>query len=153
MTAEKVNIINRKARFNFEILEKYEAGIALVGCEVKSIRAGKVSLAESYCKFDDTELYLIDCHIAPYEKASTHNIYSPTRPRKLLMHKSELRRLRGKVTEKGLTIVPLRMYNDRHLIKVEIALARGRKKVDKRAEIKKRDLEREARRFRAKFDF
>ncbi len=147
MSGEKVNIVNRKARFNFEILEKIEAGLVLEGAEVKSIRAGKISLAEAYCKFRDTELYLLDCHISPYERASTHKSISPTKPRKILLRKTQLRRLLGKVTERGLTIIPLRVYNVRHLIKIEIALARGKKKLDKREEIKKRDLEREVRRF------
>ncbi len=147
MAGDKVNILNRKARFNFEIIEIFEAGIALEGTEVKSIRAGRISLAEAYCKFRNAELYLLDCHIAPYERASTHCVVSPTRPRKLLLHKSQVKRLLGKVSEKGLTIIPLRVYNARHLIKIEIGLARGKKKVDKREEIRRRDMEREARRF------
>lgn len=146
MAGEKVNIINRKARFNFEILESLDAGVALQGAEVKSIRAGKISLAEAYCKFRGGELYLMDCYISPYQHASTHEKLSPNRPRKLLLRKAQLKRLLGKVTERGLTIIPIRVYNDRHLIKVEIALARGKKRADKREEIKKRDLEREARR-------
>jgi len=150
VAGEKVNILNRKARFNFQVIETFDAGIALVGSEVKAVRAGRISLAEAYCKFQDTELFLMGCHISRYERASTHEAIDPLRPRKLLLRKSQLKRLRGKVTERGLTIIPLRVYNDRHLIKVELALARGKKKADKREEIKKRDTQREARGLRGK---
>jgi len=146
VAGEKVNIVNRKARFNYEVVSSREAGIALAGAEVKSIRAGRVSLQEAYCKFEDAELFLIDCHIAPYAQAGTHARLSPTRPRKLLLERSELTRLKSAVSERGLTIVPLKMYNRGPYIKMEIALVRGKKRVDKRRTIKERDLAREQRR-------
>jgi len=146
VAGEKVNIVNRKARFNYEVLSTREAGIALAGSEVKSIRAGKVSLQEAYCKFDGGELFLVDCHIAPYAQAGTHAKLSPTRPRKLLLRKHELARLKSVVSEKGLTIIPLRMYNRGPYMKLEIALVRGKKRVDKRRTIKERDLKREQQR-------
>ncbi len=145
MADERVNIFNRKARYEYEILDTFEAGIVLEGSEVKSVRAGKVSLAEAYCRFIASELFLVDCHITPYAQAGTHSALSPTRSRKLLLKKAELRRLHGKVTTKGLTIVPLRIYASKRLMKVEIALARGKKTADKRKTIRDRDLQRESR--------
>jgi SsrA-binding protein len=150
MADERVNIINRKARYEYEILDTYEAGIVLEGSEVKSVRAGKVSLAEAYCRFIGNELFLVDCHITPYAQAGTHSALSPTRSRKLLLKKTELRRLHGKVTTKGLTIVPLRIYASERLMKVEIALARGKKTADKRKTIRDRDLQRESRGLKGK---
>ncbi len=148
MGGATINITNRKARFRYEILNRYEAGLALKGSEVKSIRAGKISLAQAYCKFVSDELYLFDCHIASYPQAGTHERLSPTRPRKLLLHRSQLRRLQGQVATRGLTVVPLRVYDKGRRMKVEIGLARGKKAVDKRRTIKERDLEREARAYR-----
>ncbi len=147
MAGEKVNIANRKARFQYEILEEFEAGIALAGSEVKSVRLGNISLSEAYCKFVDGELFLVDCRISPYKQAGAHTDLSPTRPRKLLLRAAQLKRLQQKVTTKGLTIVPLRVYNSGRLIKVEIGLARGKRVGDKRETIRRRDEEREARRF------
>jgi SsrA-binding protein len=146
----RINIVNRKARFEYEILDTYEAGVVLEGSEVKSVRAGKVSLAEAYCRFIETELFLVDCHITPYSQAGTHALLSPTRMRKLLLKRYELRRLNEKVTTRGLTIVPLRIYSHDRLIKVEIALARGKKLTDKRKTIRDRDLQREARGLKGK---
>jgi len=145
MGSGTVNITNRKARFKYEILERYEAGIALKGSEVKSVRAGKVSLAEAYCRFADNELFLLDCHIAHYPQAGTHGVLSPTRPRKLLLHRSQLKRLHGHVATRGLTIVPLRIYDKEGRVKIEIGLARGKKAVDKRRTLKERDIQREER--------
>ena len=148
MVVEKVNAmkvitVNKKARFNYEIIDKYEAGIALKGTEVKSVRAGKVNIRGAYGIFKGGELFLIDMHISPYSKASIFN-HDPTRPRKLLLHKRQLIRIAIKVNEKGVTIVPLRLYfNDSGKLKVEIGLARGKKLYDKREVIAKREAERE----------
>ena len=132
-------IRNKKARFNFEILEQAEAGISLTGSEVKSLRAGKASLEEAYAVIRDGEAFLRDCNISPYPQAG-YAQHKPTRERKLLLHKREIRKLFTKVTQKGLTLVPLKMYfNERGLVKVLIGLARGKKIHDKRQDMKKRD--------------
>ncbi len=137
---------NRKALHDYFIDETYEAGIVLRGSEIKSVRAGRVSLKEAYVRIDDNlEAWLIDAHIAPYESASHFN-HDPRRPRKLLLHKQEILRLWNKVRQKGVTIVPLRMYLKDGKAKVEIAVARGKKKYDKRAEIARREMEREIQR-------
>ena len=137
---------NRKARFQYELLEKFEAGLMLQGTEVKSLRDGKLSLTEAYCRVDGQgEVYLLDAHIAPYGHGNRSN-HDPLRPRKLLLHKLEINRLIGKVKEKGLTLVPVRVYFKGGKAKVEIALAKGKKIHDKRETIKKRDQERDARR-------
>ncbi len=134
---------NRKARHNYEILETYEAGIALRGTEVKSVRQGKVDFTGSYARFRDGELWLEDLYIAPYEKGSYTN-HDPRRPRKLLLHKHELNKLRGRVEQRGLTLVPLKIYfNDRGYAKVLLALARGKRDYQKKEDDKKRTLERE----------
>lgn len=141
----KVVASNKNAYHNYEILETMEAGLSLTGSEVKSIREGRVSLKESYADFQSDELYLLDCNISPYHAANVFN-HEPTRPRKLLLHRRELKRLAGKVQERGLTLVPTKVYlNDRGLVKVELALARGKKTYEKRETIKKRDVEREIR--------
>lgn len=136
---------NRAARHFYEILEVYEAGIVLKGFEVKSIREGRLQLKESYAAFEKGELFLYNCHISPYS-FHTHLSLTPLDPlrkRKLLMHKMELKRLRGKSEEKGLTLIPLKLYQKGRKIKVEIALCKGKKFYDKRESIKKRDFERE----------
>jgi SsrA-binding protein len=141
----KVIATNKNAYHDYEIVETFEVGIALTGSEVKSIREGRLSLKESYADFNQGELYLIDCNISPYHAANVFN-HEPLRPRKFLLHKRELKRLAGKVQEKGLTIVPTKVYfNDRGLVKVELALARGKKTYEKREALKKRDIEREIR--------
>jgi len=148
MAAEGTKLIadNRKARFNYELFDRVEAGIALKGTEVKSLREGKLSLVESYCRIDDDEqVYLVDAHIAAYGHGNVHN-HEPTRPRRLLLHKREIRRLRAKVRERGLTLVPTRAYFRRGKVKVEIALAKGKKQHDKRQVVKARETEREMRR-------
>lgn len=142
---------NKKARHNYQVVEEYEAGIALKGSEVKSVRAGKVSISDSYARVKDGELWLENMFIAPYDSASVFG-HDPKRPRKLLMHKKEIVRLAGKVAQKGYTLVPLEVYiNDRGLVKVKLALAKGLKKHDKRAAIIereiKRKMEREAKRW------
>ncbi len=138
-------IENRKARFDYEVLETIEAGIELKGTEVKSVRAGKVSLAESFGRIRGGELFLYGCEISPYENAGYAH-HDPTRPRRLLLHSREIARLAGKVSQKGLTIIPVRMYFKRGWVKVLLALARGRQRYDKREAIKKREQKREIRR-------
>lgn len=134
---------NKKAHHDYEILERYEAGIVLQGSEIKSIREGRVNLKDSYAKAKDGELWLYDMHISPYDKASFFN-HDPLRPRKLLLHKSEIIRLIGKVNERGLTLIPLKIYiNDRGKAKIELALAKGKKLHDKRKAIAEKDLRRE----------
>ena len=145
MAGRTPEIKNKKAYYDYEILEKYEAGIELKGTEVKSLREGKANLRDSFVRIENGEAFLFNAYIAPYTHGNLFN-HEPTRRRKLLLHKSEIRRLFGKTQEKGLTIVPLRMYfNSRGKVKVEIALVRGKKKYDKRETIKRRELEREAR--------
>lgn len=143
--AEKTFVTNRKARHDYHVLETYEAGIALAGSEVKSIRAGQVNFKDSYAHVRRGEVILENVHISPYEPASRFN-HEPERPRKLLLHKREIRKLIGKVEEKGKTLVPLRMYLKKGRVKIELALAEGKKDYDKRQDIAKRDMEREMRR-------
>lgn len=138
----KIIATNRKAKHNYFILDSYEAGLALRGSEIKSIRAGQISLAEAYVRTDGVEAWLVDAHIAPYKQASIHN-HDPQRQRKLLLHAREIRELHENIKQKGLTIIPLRVYLRDGLAKVEIAVAKGKKKFDKRADIAKRDAQRE----------
>lgn len=138
----KVVANNKKARHDYFIEETYEAGISLTGTEIKSVRQGKVSIKESYARIENEEVILYGMNISPYEQGNRFNV-DPLRPRKLLLHKSEIRKLIGQTTLKGLTLIPLRMYiNDRGLAKVDIALARGKKLYDKRHDIAKRDADR-----------
>lgn len=143
MRQSKDLITNRKARHDFHIEEAYEAGIALTGTEVKSLRAGKGNLKDSYARIENGELLLYNMHISQYEQGNRFN-HDPTRTRKLLMHKREIMRLFGYVKEKGYSLVPLRVYvNERGKVKVEIALAKGKKLYDKRQDIARRDAERD----------
>ncbi len=135
----KVVATNRKAQHEYFIEDRYEAGIALTGTEIKSVRAGMVSLKEGYVQFRHGELWLVDVHIAPYAHAGVWT-HDPKRPRKLLMHKREIAKLASVTREKGYTLIPLRMYlKDDRIAKVEIGVARGKRKYDKRAAIAKRD--------------
>lgn len=143
----KVVATNRKARFEYFLLDTFEAGIALQGSEIKSIRAGQISLAEAYVQTDGREAWLINAHIAPYEQANRFN-HDPRRPRKLLLHKREIRELWNAVRQKGVTIVPVQVYLKDGKAKVEIAIAKGKKLYDKRHEIAKRDQTREIERER-----
>ena len=150
MSQDQVNIKNKKAFFEFEIQDKVEAGIELRGTEVKSIREGKASIKEAYCFFHKGELYIKNMNVTEYEKGNIYN-HEPTRQRKLLLKKRELQKLNEKVKEKGLTIVPLRLYfNSRGVAKLEIGVAKGKKVYDKRDSIKekdtKRDIERQLKR-------
>ncbi len=147
MKIKQMKIIakNKKAYYNYEILESYEAGISLVGSEVKSIREGKISLKESYAEIKAGEIFLISCHISPYAAANIFN-HDPRRKRKLLLHRREIKRLTGKVVEKGLTLIPTKvLINDRGKVKVEISLAKGKRAYQKRESIRERDRERELR--------
>ena len=133
---------NRKAFREYEIIQRMEAGIVLHGNEVKSVRAGKVSIQEAYAGIEDREVFIYNMTISPYEKESYHT--DPKRKRKLLLHKKEIKRLIGKVKERGFTLVPLSVYiNDRGYVKIELALAKGKKIYEKRERIKRREMERE----------
>ncbi|AEG16766.1 MULTISPECIES: SsrA-binding protein SmpB [Desulfofundulus] len=139
----KVVTVNRKARHDYHILETYEAGIALTGTEVKSLRAGRANLQDSFARVENAELFLYNMHISPYDQGNRFN-HEPKRTRKLLMHKKEILRLLGKSREKGLALIPLKVYfNDRGKAKVELALARGKKVYDKREDMAARDAKRE----------
>lgn len=144
MGTEKVAATNREAYFNYHLLETYECGIALTGTEVKSIREGRCNLKDSYCQVRGGEAYLLNAHISPYTHGNREN-HEPTRTRKLLLHKSEIEKLYGKAQEKGLTLVPTKMYFKNGRIKLEIAVAKGKKLYDKRETIKRREADREAR--------
>ena len=133
---------NRKARYDYHIEETFEAGVVLLGSEVKSIRQGRANLRDGYAAFSGGELFLHNCHISPYEQASQFNL-DPLRPRKLLMHRTEIERLMVKVEHKGLTLVPLSLYLKGPRVKVNLALARGKKEYDRREDIKEREADRE----------
>ena len=136
---------NKKAYHDYFIEETYEAGIALHGTEVKSLRMGKCSIKESFVRIENEEVYIYGMHITPYEKGNIFN-RDPLRVKKLLLHKSEIRKMKGKIAEKGYTLVPLKVYFNRSLVKVEIGLAKGKKLYDKRQDIAKKDAKREAER-------
>lgn len=142
--AEKVIATNRKALFNYHVLERLEAGISLVGSEVKAVREGGLNFRDSYVEFKAGELFLVGLRIAPYSHTAFQG-HEEGRQRKLLLHKREILKLGGKATERGLTIVPLRAYFKGGRVKLEIGLARGKKTHDKRETLKRKDLEREAR--------
>lgn len=135
--------VNKNAKRNFDIETQYEAGLVLVGTEVKSLRNGSVDLKDSYARIINGELFLVGCHIAPYTHGNRMN-HEPERPRKLLMKKREINRLIGKINERGYTLVPLKLYfNDNGIIKISLGLGRGRTRSDKRATIKERDMKRD----------
>jgi SsrA-binding protein len=139
----KIEIVNRKARYEYQFIDTYEAGISLTGTEIKSIRFGNANLRDAFCMFIGNELYIKNLYIAPYKEGSYAN-HDPVRERKLLLKKAELKKLKRRVDEKGMTIVPYKMYlNDRGIAKVEISLAQGKKSYDKRETIKERDTKRE----------
>ncbi len=142
----KVISDNRKARYLYEILETYEAGIQLTGTEVKSIRAGKANLQDGYALIRDGEAWLINVHISPYTSSGQYFNHEPRRTRKLLLHQQEIRKLIGKVEQQGLTLVPLKMYFKRGWVKVSIALGKGKKIYDKREDIKQRQDKRDIQR-------
>jgi SsrA-binding protein len=149
---EKVVTVNRKARHDYEILEKYEAGISLLGSEVKALREGRANLKDSYASIEGNRVTLLKCHIGPYRPAGPHNQHEPERPRPLLLNQREINKLRGKIVERGFTLVPLRIYFRGALAKVELGLGKGKRFYDKREAKKKdavkRDIEQELRRRR-----
>jgi SsrA-binding protein len=141
--SNSINIRNRQATYEYELLDKYVAGIVLTGTEIKSIREGKVNLQDGYCYFNNGELFAKGINITPYAQG-THYNHDALRERKLLLKKSEMQKLAGKIEEKGLALIPLRMFiNDRGFAKMEIAVGRGKKVHDKRASMKERDAKRE----------
>jgi len=150
--AEEIKIItsNKKAYFDYQILEKYEAGLVLTGSEVKALREGNCNLKDSYARIREGELWLIGVSIGSYKNASDGG-HEPERPRKLLMHRFEIKKVHRKVTEKGFTLIPLRMYFKKGIAKVEIGLAAGKKEYDKRETITQRDQKRELDRLQKKF--
>jgi SsrA-binding protein len=144
-SGRKVVATNRKARHEYEILESYEAGLVLKGPEVKSLREGKVGFQDAFARVEGGEAWIYNLHISPYEQANRYNV-DPLRTRKLLLHRDEIRRLIGKVEEKGLTLIPVELYFARGRAKVSLALARGRRLYDKREKLKRDIQNREARR-------
>ncbi len=147
-----INIKNRKARFEYEILDKYVAGIKLAGTEIKAIKQGKASIAESFCEFQNNELFVINMHVEEYSHA-THFNHNPKSERKLLLQRRELRKLEKEVRNSGLTIIPLRVFiNDRGLAKMQIALAKGKKLYDKRETIKDRESKRKLDRIKKEYN-
>jgi SsrA-binding protein len=147
MSEKQVKVVasNRKARFEYFLLEHFEAGVSLQGSEIKSIRAGQISLAEAYVQVDGRDAWLVNCHIAPYEPASRFN-HDPKRPRRLLLHKREVAELWNSIRQKGVTVVPVQVYLKDGRAKVDIAIAKGKKLYDKRETIAERDMQREAQR-------
>ncbi|MDR7922102.1 MULTISPECIES: SsrA-binding protein SmpB [unclassified Thermosynechococcus] len=139
----KVLSENRQARFQYEILETYECGLVLLGTEVKSIRAGKVNLRDGFARIRNGEVWLMNVHISPHESTNQSYNHDPLRDRKLLLHKQEIRKLVGKVEQKGLTLVPLKLYLKNGRVKVSLGLARGKKLHDKRQDLKQRQDKRE----------
>lgn len=142
---DKIAAVNRQASFNYNILESVEAGIELKGTEVKSIREGKISLKESFARVDGRDIFLYNCYISPYKYGNRANV-DPKRPRKLLLHKREIEYLAGKVSAKGMTLVPLQVYFKRGIAKVELAVCKRKRLYDKRQAIRERELQRELRR-------
>ena len=136
--------VNRKARFEYDILESVEAGLVLLGTEIKAIREGRANLSDAYARPEDGELWLVNLHISQYSSAGVDS-HDPKRPRKLLLHKEQISRLSRQVAEKRLTLVPLRLYLKRHRAKIELGLARGRRQYDKRRALIEKEREREAR--------
>lgn len=149
MTPEIIKLVcrNRKAYFEYTIDDLYEAGLVLKGTEVKSLRLGKANIQDAYARFRDGEIYLLNAHISPYPHAAGEN-HEPTRPRKLLLHWREIKRLMVKLTERGYTLIPLKIYFKNEYAKVELGLAKGKKKVDKRETIRRREEQRELERAR-----
>ncbi len=143
--ARRTVAVNRRARHEYEILDTYEAGLVLVGTEVKSLRAGRVNFQDAFCRIENGEIWLYNMHITPYEQGNRWNV-EPRRRRKLLLHRWQIEELRAKIEQKGLTLVPLLLFFQRGFAKLEIGLARGKKLYDKRESIAERDQEREQRR-------
>lgn len=139
---QKIISLNRKAKKDYHILETYEAGVVLSGTEVKSLRAGRTNLSDSFAQAEKGEVFICKWHISPYDFGNRSNL-EPKRPRKLLLHRAEIKRLSGKATERGLAIIPLKLYFKEGRVKVELALARGKRAYDKREDLKRKVMERE----------
>ncbi len=148
---EKLICLNKKARHNYFIEDTYEAGLSLLGTEVKSLREGRANIGDSYAKIKNGEVFLVDVHISPYSFGNRFN-HDPLRPRKLLLHKREIRRLIGKVQEKGFSLIPLRLYFSNGKAKVALGLGKGKKLFDKRETLKRKTMERDMERGRKGFD-
>jgi len=148
----KIIVTNRKARFNYEIVNSYEAGLVLVGSEVKSLRQRKASLSDAYGKIVKGEMWIIGMHIAQYKEATTEN-HETLRDRKLLLHRTEIKKLIRQVEEKGVTLIPLKLYFKNNIAKVELGLARGKRKYDKKESIAKKDAQRDMEREQKKYKF
>jgi SsrA-binding protein len=144
-SAEKLVSTNRKARHEYHVLETIEAGIALTGTEVKSLRQGRANLGEGYAVIKNGEVWLLGMHISPYEQGSYNNV-DPVRNRKLLLHRKEIRKLLGRVAEKGLTLVPLKLYFSKNIAKVLLGVCKGKREFDRREDVARRDVERDIRR-------
>ncbi len=144
VSGQKLVASNRKAFHDYFIMDKFEAGMVLAGTEVKSIREGRINLKDSYAAIKDGEAFLFNCHISPYSHGNREN-HEPTRARKLLLHRQEIRKLIGKTQEKGLTLVPLRVYLTRGRVKIELGVARGKKDYDKRETERRKEVDRETR--------
>ena len=142
MVAQKIICKNKKASHDYHLSETYEAGIVLKGTEVKSLREGKANLKESYASIEGREVYLYNCHISPYSHGTDAN-HEPLRTKKLLFHKKEIKKLTGKIKEKGLTLIPLKLYFSNGIAKIEMALAKGKKLYDKREDMKMKDAKKE----------
>ncbi len=149
---EKVVVTNRKARYEYEITDSIEAGLVLVGSEVKSLRSGRANLSDAYARVIKGEIWIIGMHISPYKEATIQN-HDPLRERKLLLHRNEIKKLSRKVEEKGFTLIPLRMYFKNNRVKVELGVARGKRQYDKKVAIAQKDARREMEREQKKFKF
>ncbi len=142
----KTYAINKRASYDYELLEKIEGGLVLAGCEVKAIKTGHISLKGAYVTINNSELFLVNANIPPYQPANMPESYDPTRSRKVLVRRNEIKSLIGKAGQKGLTLVPIKVYSKRGLIKLEFAVGKGKRKVDKREDIKKREAKIEMKR-------
>ncbi len=152
MGEDKTVVNNRKARYEYEIVEQIEAGLVLKGSEVKSLRAGRANLADAYARVIKGEIWVIGMHISPYKEAADQN-HEPLRDRKLLLHRSEIKKLKRRIEEKGFTLIPLRLYFKSNKAKVEIGVARGKRQYDKKTTIADRDAKRDLEREQKKFKF
>jgi SsrA-binding protein len=152
MNEEKTVVTNRKARHEYEIIDRIEAGLVLVGSEVKSLRAGRANLGDSYARVVKGEIWIIGMHISPYKEATFQN-HDPRRERKILLHRNEIKKLTRRVEEKGFTLIPLRLYFKNNIAKLELGLARGKRQYDKKVTIAQRDAKREMEKEQKKFKF
>jgi SsrA-binding protein len=152
LSEEKTVVSNRKARYEYEIVDQVEAGLVLVGSEVKSLRAGRANLGDAYARVIKGEVWVIGMHISPYKEATSQN-HDPLRERKLLLHRSEIKKLFRRVDEKGFTLIPLRLYFRKNIAKIELGIARGKRQYDKKVAIAQKDAKREMEREQKKFKF